>query len=68
MGTLPADLAYGKQVAAKGAAFGPGTFTDRSPNSGAIVFGILVAIAVLLASSGGSLAGWARAAWRGARS
>jgi hypothetical protein len=68
VGTLPADLAYGKQVAVKGAAFGPGTFTDRSPNSGAIVFGMLVAIAVLLASSGGSLAGWARAAWRGARS
>jgi hypothetical protein len=68
VGTLPADLAYGKQVAAKGAAFGPGTFTDRSPNSGAIVFGMLAAIAVLLASSGGSLAGWARAAWRGARS
>jgi len=68
VGTLPADLAYGKQVAAKGAAFGPGTFTDRSPNSGAIVFGMLVAIAVLLASSGGSLAGWARSAWRGARS
>ena len=63
VGTLPADLAYGKQVAAKGAAFGPGTFSDRSPNSGAIVFGMLVAIAVLVASSGGSLAGWARAAW-----
>jgi len=68
VGTLPADLAYGKQVAAKGAAFGPGTFTDRTPNSGAIVFGMLVAIAMLLASSGGSLAGWVRAAWSGARS
>ena len=60
--------AISAQVAAKGAAFGPGTFTDRSPSSGAIVFGMLVAIAVLLASSGGSLAGWARSAWRGARS
>ena len=68
VGTLPADLAYGKQVAAKGAAFSPSTFTDRSPSSGAIVFGMLVAIAMLLASSGGSLAGWARSAWRGARS
>jgi len=68
VGTLPADLAYGKGVAARGAAFGPATFTDRSPNSGAIVFGMLVAIAVLIASSGGSLTGGARAAWRRTRS
>jgi len=68
VGTLPAALAYGRQVSARAAGFGPGTFTDRSPNNGAIVFGMLVAIAVLLASSGGSLAGWARSAWRRARS
>jgi hypothetical protein len=68
VGTLPSNLAYGKQVAARGAAFGPGTFAERSPNGAAIVFGMLVAIAVLLASSGGSLAGWGRAAWRRFRS
>jgi hypothetical protein len=68
LGTLPADVAYAKTVGAKGTAFGPGSFTDRSPSGGAMVFGILVAIAVLLASSGGSLAGWARAVWRRAQS
>lgn len=64
VGTLPADLSYGKQVAASAAAGGPGTFTDRAPNRGAIVFGMVVAIAVLLAASGGSLAAWIRDAWR----
>ena len=68
VGTLPAGLAYGQQVAARGAEFGPGRFAERLPSGAAIVFGMLVAIAVLLASSGGSLAGWARAAWRRGRS
>ena len=67
VGTLPAGLAYGQQVAARGADFGPGRFAERSPSGAAIVFGMLVAIAVLLASSGGSLAGWARAAWKRGR-
>jgi hypothetical protein len=62
VGTLPADLSYGKEVAGRAAAVGPGGFTDHAPNSGAIVFGMVVAIAVLLAASGGSLAAWVRAA------
>jgi hypothetical protein len=68
LGTLPADVAFGQQVAAgAGPAFGPGIFAERGPSGAAIVLGMLVAIAVLLAASGGSLAGWARAvvrAWR----
>jgi hypothetical protein len=68
LGTLPADLSYGRHVAARAAALGPGSLSDRGLNGGATVFGMAVAIAVLLAASGGSLAAWARAAWRGARS
>ena len=64
VGTLPSDLSYGQQVASRAAAVGPGSFTDRSPNSGAIVFGMVVAIAVLLAASGGSLVTWVRSALR----
>lgn len=67
VGTLPADLSYGKEVAGRAAAIGPGTFSDRGLSSGAIIVGMVVAIGVLLAASAGSLAAWVRGAWRGAR-
>ena len=68
LGTLPADISYAKGVAARGAAFGSGSFDERGPNGAAVTLGMLVAIAVLLAASGGSLAGWVRTAWKRTRS
>jgi hypothetical protein len=67
VGTLPGGIAYGDQVAAEGLGSGPGAFTERVPNGAAIVFGMLVAIGMLLASSAGTVVAGGRALWRRTR-
>lgn len=66
--TLPGGIAYGEQTAAEGPSSGPGAFTERVPNGAAILFGMLVAIGILLASSGGTVVAGGRTLWRRARS
>jgi hypothetical protein len=66
VGTLPDDAAYGALVAGAGTG-GPAAFDELPPSSNAILLGMLVAIAVLVFSSAGSLASWARRARRATR-
>jgi hypothetical protein len=68
VGTLSGGVAFGERTAAEGAASGPGAFTERVPNGAAMLFGMLVAIGILLASSGGTVLAGGRALWKRARS
>jgi hypothetical protein len=66
LGTLPDDTAYGALVASAGTG-GAATFDQTAPSANALLLGMLVAIGVLVISSAGSLAGWARGAGRVSR-
>jgi hypothetical protein len=46
---------------------GAATFDQTAPSANALLLGMLVAIGVLVVSSAGSLAGWARGAGRASR-